>query len=172
MDSIANIQNIATTTVASVWSVAGDFLVVLVIFGLLLCFAWYMGRSAFASLLVSFYVGLLLYTIFPYQTLALSFGTTPFFKLLIALGIFLIFTVIPYIVLRRISDSDFFSIGIIGTFVLCVLGTGFLMAVGYEVLPVRDVYTFTPTLDLLFAPKDYFFWWIGAPLLGLLFFAR
>jgi len=81
-------------------------------------------------------------------------------------------TLVFYIILRRVVVSDFLYVGIFGTIILSFLGATFLIALAYHVFPVADVYNFTPAIDLLFAAKQYFFWWFAAPAIGLFFLAR
>jgi len=68
--------------------------------------------------------------------------------------------------------SDFLYIGILGLGLLSVLGAAFLVALAYHVFPVVEVYQFNPALNMVFAAKQYFFWWFLAPAVGLLFLAK
>ena len=77
-----------------------------------------------------------------------------------------------FIILRRVVVSDFLYVGIFGLAALSFFAAAFLIALAYHVFPVADVYNFTPAIDLLFAPKEYFFWWFIAPAVGLFFLAR
>ena len=168
--TLLQVQTLATHTGTSVFSFASSFLVVLVLFGALFFFARYVGRGQFVALLVSFYTGYTLYSVFPFASLLPS---TPASTALITdLALFGAFVAATYIILRRVVVSDFLSIGTIGLFILSLLAAGFLLALAYHVFPVRSVYSFTPAIDALFAPKGFFFWWFIAPLLGLFVFAK
>ena len=85
--------------------------------------------------------------------------------------VYFAFVLIAYFILRRVAVSDFVDIGIFGRVLVAFLTAGFLMALAYDVFPVRAVYAFTPALDHLFAAKQYFFWWFTGPLLGLFYLA-
>jgi hypothetical protein len=89
------------------------------------------------------------------------------------LGLFTFFTAIFYFTLRRVLSADYIlggrhlAVGILSFFT-----TTFIVVLAYHVFPVRDVYAFTPAIDALFAPKQFFFWWFVAPLAGLFVFTR
>ncbi|OGG82077.1 hypothetical protein A3H77_02490 [Candidatus Kaiserbacteria bacterium RIFCSPLOWO2_02_FULL_56_11] len=167
---LSELNAIATSGVLSAWGAASDFLIILVLVGVLFLFAWYVGRGPFIGLLMSFYVGYALYTVFPYTSYLPSSpaGTA----LAAALALYAVLAGIAYLVLRRAVVSDFVYIGLFGMALLAFFGAGFLLALAYHVFPVRELYTFTPAIDALFAPKEYFFWWFIAPLVGLFFLAR
>jgi FtsH-binding integral membrane protein len=120
--------------------------------------------------MISLYVGYALYAVFPYASYLPQTPAMP--ALAASIAVFIGLSFIAYLVLRRTVASDFVSIGFFGLIVLAFLGAGFLLALAYHVFPVRDVYTFTPTIDALFASKQFFFAWIVAPLVGLFFFVR
>lgn len=169
-DGLTQVNTLATHTALSAWTWASDFFIVLVLVGVLFLFAWYVGKGQFVSLLLSFYAAEALYALFPYNSLLPS---APALTALVAhLALFLAFALVTFIVLRRVVVSDFLYIGPIGLGILAFLGAGFLLALAYHVFPVREVYTFTPAVNALFAPKQWFFWWFVAPLAGLFFIAR
>lgn len=170
LDGLSHVNALATATAFNVWSVAGDFLIVLALFGALFLFAWYVGRGPFVALLLAFYAAYALYAVFPYGSFLPSApaGTA----LAAHVGLYAAFAFAFYIILRRVVVSDFLYTGILGIIALSFLGAGFLLALAYHVFPVSSVYHFTPAVDLLFAQAKYFFWWFAAPAIGLFFLAR
>jgi hypothetical protein len=164
------VTDIATTYAFTAWNFASDFLIVLILFVLFFVFAWYVGRGAFVSLLLSFYGGYAIYSVFPYK--AMLPDSTALTALLAEVGVYLAFTLVFFFIIKRLIVSDFLYIGGFGLFILALLAAGFIMSLAYHVFPVSLVYQFTPALDLLFAPAQYFFWWFSAPVIGLLFLAR
>jgi len=169
-DGIEQVSSLATNTAFSAWSMAGEYLIVLVLIGVLFFFAWYFGHGPFVALLLSFYAAYAVYTLFPYTSLLPSTPTLT--ALLSNIGVYLAFVLVFFIVLRRVIVSDFLYIGIFGLIILCALGAAFLIAVASHVFLITSVYQFTPAITALFAPDKYFFWWFSAPAIGLLFFAR
>lgn len=169
-DGLAQIHTLATNTALSSWSFASDFLIILVLLGILLLLAWYAGRGPFVALLVAFYGAYALYATFPYVSrLPAEPATT---ALIAQTGLYAALVLLFFIILRRVVASDFLYIGAFGFVVLSFLAAAFLIALAYHVFPVADVYRFTPALDAVFAQKSYFFWWFLAPAVGLFFFAR
>ncbi|TSC70980.1 MAG: hypothetical protein G01um101449_225 [Parcubacteria group bacterium Gr01-1014_49] len=169
-DAIAQVNTLATNTALTVWNGASDFVIILILLGLFFLFAYYVGRGPFVALMLSFYSAYTFYLMFPYAS---YLPTAPAMTALLAqIGLYALLIIVFYIILRRVVVSDFLYIGIFGLFTLSFLGAGFLLALAYHVFPVASVYNFTPAIDLLFAPKAYFFWWFSAPAIGLFFLAR
>lgn len=161
---------LATQATASTPKFVGDFFVVLVLVAAIFLFSRYAGRGRFVAFIISLYVGYAIYIIFPFTEYLQS--TTAITALTSDLAMFSASCIAAYVILRRVAVSDFVSIGTTGLVILSFLITGFLLALAYQVFPVRDVYTFTPAIDMLFSVKQYFFWWFIAPLVGLFVFVR
>lgn len=169
-EGLAQVNALATNTALTVWNFASDFLIIIILFGILFLFAWYIGRATLVSVLLAFYAGYAVYTAFPYTALL---PTAPALTALMShIGLYAALSFVFYIILRRVVVSDFLYVGIFGTIILAFLGSAFLIALAYHVFPVADVYNFTPAIDALFAAKAYFFWWFAAPAVGLFFLAR
>ena len=172
MDFVAQAQEFATSGVADAWGLFGNSLAFIILAGVLFLFALRAGRGAFLSLVVALYAGYGLYAAFPYTDEALAFGSTPLLTFGISVGLYLVAVLIPYLLLRRVAVSDFVSIGFVGLLILSVVTAGFLFALAHFVFDVGSVYSFSASIESLFAPAEYFFWWFIAPLVGLLFLAR
>ncbi len=149
----------------------GNFLVLLVIAAALFFFALRAGRSLFISLILALYVGFALFTVFPYKELIIV-GETPLVRAVAGIALFAAFTFFPYILLRRVSSSGAMRINPLTLAALTLVTGGFVLALGYHILNIGAVIPLTPSLDLLFAPDKYFFWWFVAPLIGVYLTAR
>lgn len=168
--TLSQVSALASHTAMTAWGAAGDFLILLILIGVLFLFAWYVGRGPFVALLLAFYSAYALYVAFPYTS---YLPTAPALTALLAhAGLYLAFTLVFYIILRRVVVSDFLYIGIFGLIALSFLGAAFLIALAYHVFLITPLYQFTPAVALLFAPDKYFFWWFTAPAVGLFFLAR
>lgn len=167
--SIAQVSNLATNTAMSVWSVANDFLIVIILLAALFLFAWYVGRGPFVALLISLYAAYAPYSIFPYTSLLPS--TPPLMAFLAHVGLYAVFVLVFFLILRRVIVSDFLYIGLFGLIILSFLGAAFLIALASHIFLIAPIYHFTPAISALF-PTQYFFWWFAAPAVGLLFLAR
>ncbi len=169
-DGLAQVNTLATHTALTVWGLGSDFLIVIVLFALLFLFAYYVGRGPFVAVLLAFYSAYALYLAFPYMAyLPTAPAPTAFFA---HASLYLAFTFLFYIILRRVVVSDFLYIGLLGLFALSFLGSAFLLALAYHVFSVASIYHFTSVVSMLFAAKQYFFWWFAAPAIGLFFLAR
>ncbi|OYV62899.1 MAG: hypothetical protein B7X03_03835, partial [Parcubacteria group bacterium 21-58-10] len=161
-DGLAQVNTLATHTALTVWNGASDFLIVLVLLSVFFLFAWYVGRGPFVAVLLALYGAYAVYAVFPPQFMAYLPSAPALTALLAHVGLYAGLTLAFYIVLRRVVVSDFLYIGIFGLIALSFLGAAFLLALAFHIFPVADVYHFTPAIDLLFAPKQYFFWWFVA----------
>ncbi len=169
-EGLAQVNTLATNTALTVWSFASDFLIILILIVIFFLYAWYVGRGQFVSVLLAFYSAYALYVVFPFIS---YLPTAPAMTALLAqVGVYLGLSFFFLIILRRVIVSDFLYVGIFGLVILSFLAAAFLIALAYHVFPVASVYQFTPAIDLLFAPKEYFFWWFSAPAIGLFFLAR
>ncbi len=168
-DAIAQVNALATQYSLTAWNATSDFLIVIILFGILFLFAWYMGRATLVSILLAFYCAFAIYTVFPASYLPTAPAMT---ALLAHIGLYAGLALAFYIILRRVVVSDFLYVGLFGTIILAFLGAAFLLVLAFQIFPVADVYNFTPAVAALFAPAKYFFWWFAAPAVGLFFLAR
>lgn len=170
VEGLAKVNTLAANTAMSLWSGASDFLIILVLLTAFFLFAWYVGRGQLVAVLLAFYCAYALFATFPYAS---YLPTAPALTALFAqVGLYAALVGLFYIILRRVVVSDFLYVGVLGLAVLSFLGAAFLIALAYHVFPVAPVYTFTPALDILFAPASYFWWWFISPAIGLFFLAR
>ncbi len=168
--TLVQVQTLATYVGTNLFPFISDFLIVLVLVVALFLFARTAGRGRFIAFFISLYIGYALYIVFPFIKYLPS---TPAITALVSdVAVFGALSIAAYILLRNVVVSDFVSISTIGLVILSLLGTGFLLALAYQIFPVRSVYTFTPAIDVFFVARAYFFWWFIAPLIGLFIFAR
>ena len=163
MDSL---NALATGGFSDIVSFFGNFLVLLVIAVLLFFFALRAGRAMLISLILALYVAFALFTAFPYKEMFLV-GDTPLVRAVAGIALFGVFALFPYILLRRVSTSGSIHINPLILALLALVTGGFVLALGYHVLNIAAVIPLTPSLDALFAPDKYFFWWFLAPLVGI-----
>ena len=164
------VTTVATHGAITVWAAVSGFLVLIVPALLLIVFARYVGKGQFVALLLALYASYSLYAAFPYDSLL---PTAPAITALATrLGLYAGLGLAFYIILRRVVVSDFLYIGTIGLLILSLLASAFLVALGYHVFPVSDLYHFNAALDPFFGPEKFFFWWFLGPAVGLFFFAK
>ena len=165
------LNSFATGGFADIVAFIGNFLVLLIIAGILFFFALRTGRSMLISFILSLYVAFALFTVFPY-TEQLLIGDTALMRAVSGIALFAVFTAFPYVLLRRVSTSGSMRIHPLTLGILALVTGGFVLALGYHVLDIASVIPLTPSLDALFAPDGYFFWWFIAPLIGIFVAAR
>ena len=167
---IAQVNALATHTASTIWNFGSDFLIIIALVAFFFGFAWYVGRGPFVAIMLSYYGAYAIYQAFPYES---YLPQAPALTALLAhMGVYAGLGFAFYIVLRRVVVSDFLYVGNIGLIILSFLASAFLIVLSYHVFPIVSLYHFTPAMDVLFAPKEYFFWWFVAPAIGLFFLAH
>jgi len=174
MDAATGIANTVTSYAShgasSAWLLAGNFLILLVITLVMIGFSYRAGRGGIISLLVAFYAGYAIYTVFPYTDDIIGAGGTSLAKAIISIVIYAIATFLPFHFIQRLVGTGFGVLSFVPRFALSFLASAFLMALAYHVFHVSNIYAFPEQINHLFAPNEYFFWWFIAPLVGLIIF--
>jgi hypothetical protein len=142
----------------------------LIVLGVLFGVALFKGRQAIINIIVALYLALLISVEFPfYEELLGSLATTE--SIAVAkLIIFLVFTVVATILCFRIMPSEFResrfeSFG--KKLFLTLSATILIMVFSFHVLPVTEFLTPGTPIQSLFAPAEYFFFWLLLPLILL-----
>jgi len=172
IDVVTEVSNIATEITASAWLWAGNFLALIVLTVALLFFSMRGGRSGLISLMLALYAGYALYLVFPYTDTVIAAGGTPLVQAILSVIVFAIATFPPFILIRRLTGGGFGSLSGIQNILLSLITATFLMALGYHVFDISNIYSFSEPLNQLFAPEGYFFYWFIAPLVGLFVLVR
>jgi len=172
--SIEAATELIQTTTANAGTFINDFLLIIILIGLMLFFMFMSGRRGVVSLTMAVYIGVALYGFFPFKDVVLEATVgSPLASLALTAVMLISFTTVPYIVLNRVVVTDFLGrLGILFLLIVSFLLTAMLLASAYHILPVRDFYSFTPALDALFAPTEFFFWWFISPLVALFAMAK
>lgn len=142
----------------------------LIVFGFLLGFAIFKGRQAIINLIFALYLALLISVEFPFYSQVLGTLSTAVSISVAKLVIFIVFTVLATILCFRIMPDEFrerklesFS----KKFTLTLCATALVMVFSFHVLPVTEFLTPGTPIQSLFAPAEYFFWWLLLPLVAL-----
>ncbi len=173
IDSAAiEISNLATNAAMSSWTIAGNFLVLILLTIGIFVFAMRKGGSGLVSLNISLYAGYAIYIVFPYRDAVIAIGSTPLVQAVLSITLFLMATVLPFVMILRLTSQSFGQLSIIQNLLLSFAAACFLMALSYHVFDISNIYSFSEPLNGLFEPKGYFFYWFIAPLVGVFFLAR
>jgi hypothetical protein len=164
------------TTVTELGSSAGlwigNFVVLIVLAAIIYMFTMRKGGAVLIAFNLALYIGYALYIVFPYKDSVIGIGATPLVEAVLAIILFAIATAGPLLLALRLTPSQYGRLSILQSFPLSILAATFLMALGYHVFDISNIYSFSEPLNQLFAPEGYFFYWFAAPIIGLWFLAR
>lgn len=143
--------------------------VLLLVFGALFAYAIVRGQRALLSLTLGLYIALLISLKFPYYEgigNALSFMSDhairiSLFAFFAAFGSFLFERL-----LSRVIDETAIE-GIGKKVILSILTTALVLSYSYHVLPITEMMDPGAKIGVLFASPSSFFWWLLAPLIGI-----
>lgn len=174
MDSLplAEVSGLAETITSNAWLWTGNFLALIILTVIFLFYAMKGGRSGLISFILALYAGYAIYVVFPYTEFIVNMGGTAPVKAILSVLVFAAATLLPFIVIRRLTGGGFGSLSFVPNLILAFLASGFLLVLGYHVFDISNIYSFSDPLKQLFAPEGYFFWWFIAPLAGLFILAR
>lgn len=170
--AVLEIGNAVSALGADAWLWVGNFLALIILTLALFIFAMNQGASGLISINISLYAAYALYTVFPFKDVIVDSGTTPLIKAILSIGMFLALMAVPFMLSLRLTAPSFGQLSIIQNFLLSLGAAVFLMALGYHVFDISNIYSFSDPLNYLFAPEGYFFYWFIAPLITLWFLAR
>jgi phage-related holin len=155
--------------ISGVLGIMRELAVPLVIFIALLIYSVIRGQRALTSVLLSLYISLLVSLEFPYYDVVaskLTFMSGEAVRMLL-FGVFTALgTILMEKILSRLLDETAFE-GITKKAILAVLVTILLLSYSYHVLPLTKLIDPGSQMSALFGPKEYFFWWLTIPLIGL-----
>jgi len=172
MDLLASFGVIAANGFENIWLWAGNFLILLILTGILIGFSYRGGRGRIISLIVAFYAGYALYIVFPYTDDIVNASGSTTVKAIITIALYLAATFVPYHFIQRLTSGGFGVLSLVPRVILSFLAAAFLLALSYHVFYLSNIYSFPSPIDSLFAPDAYFFWWFIAPLVALVFLVR
>ncbi len=141
----------------------------LIVFGGFFAVAIFKGKQTLINLTLGLYLGLLLSLQFPYYQ-SLTSSTGPEGESVLKMCIFGLFTLFSTILFSRLMPREFSEKAFEGfmlKFLFALGATVLVMTFSYNVLPVTEFITPGSPIQTLFAPADYFFWWLLAPLVLL-----
>lgn len=148
-----------------------EAIVPIVVFLSLLLFTMVRGRRALTSLILGLYFALLMSLTFPYYETIFSLVADEFIPdTILSVLIFAGFTtggslLFDRILFHRPDETAFQAMN--KKVVLALLGTILVMAFSYHVLPITSLVESASPVNTLFAPHEYFFWWLIIPIIGL-----
>jgi hypothetical protein len=157
---------------ADAWLWVTNFLALIVLTVVVYMFAMRRGGAGVISLNISLYCGYAIYSVFPYRDAIVGIGATPLIQAVLAVILFIAVTSAPFLITMRLTAPSFGQLSFFQGLLLSLVAAVFLLALGYHVFEITNIYQFPDPLNQLFEPEGYFFYWFIAPLVGLYFLAR
>jgi len=164
-----------STLAQSAYAYAAATSIELLLFGgvflLLLVYGLTYGKYRLSALLIAAYVGLVLFSLFPYLDL-IPWNPEPLFNKITVLpvAVFAMLVIFTHFTLSPVIDRQFsrrklrkwFEAGVLSLSITIVF-----TASVYHVGISQNVVIAQSLLDSLFLPVQYIFWWFLVPLIGL-----
>lgn len=142
----------------------------LAVFLLFLSLAIFFGRQMLINIICGLYLSLLITIQFPYFDTILGDLNQPAVMSLAKLFIFIIILILTTLLFKRIMPSEFLENKFESFHKKIVLSLGatiLIMIFSFNILPVTEFLTPGTPIQSLFAPHEYFFWWLLVPLVIL-----
>lgn len=161
----------ATNTVANISLTTAIVIAVIVA---LFAFSLRYGKDRIIALILALYLGLLAFLYFPYGEQVVGAVPIGGSDVLPQTLLFMVFVLVAYIAVYRSIMAEFprGSVRYVQAGVLALAAAALLLAFSYIILPLASAYELDIPVEGLFENKDYFFWWLVAPLLAIFFFGR
>ena len=154
-------------------AVTTDVLIIFAVFAVLFFLA-VREKSTIVSIIISLYVGILTFLSFPFLEQATFLKSSETQITLSHIFIFIVLVYVVHLITRRVIYVEYPYGGIMKyaqAILLSLAATALIFAFFYHTLPVGALYDFNDAIDGLFS-SQYFFWWLVAPLGGLLITSR
>ena len=140
-----------------------EFAFFLGVFAFFLTFAIFKGRQAVMNVTAGLYLAIVVTTYFPnYSTIfpdaSKALPEIGFFAFIALLATLLFFRIMP----EEFQEKRFESMG--KKLLLSFGATALTIAICFQLLSVGELLNANTPLQSLFAPKEFFFWWLLAPL--------
>jgi len=142
----------------------------LIVLGVLFGFSIFKGRQAIINIIFALYLALLISVEFPFYDNVLGSISGAVSISTAKMVVFLVFTVLATILCFRIMPDEFRETKLESftkKFTLSLCATVLIMVFSFHVLPVTEFLTPGTPIQSLFAPAEYFFWWLILPLVAL-----
>lgn len=166
---LANLENISKIISTPTW----DILMIFFFLAMGFFYGISAGKNRLFASLFSIYIAILLFANFHYLDFFVAgkkifdifiFRAICFFVLIVLLNI--LFTKTIFHGARKHSAKWWQA------FTLSFLEVGLFMSALFQLLPVKELFNFSPIVTTLFASDQSFFWWLTLPIIALFFIVR
>ncbi len=150
-----------------------DLFIIAGIFAAFVALSYTLGRGRTVAMYLSLYIGLLLFSYFPYTNPLTAYASTPVERTFILAAILLTLSALAYLAIKDSIDN--FSVGFgewIDAAALGAIGTGLTLVVLHHTLPFNTIHRFPGNIANLFTFENAFFWWLLGYLAALFVLLR
>ncbi|HEY4502401.1 MAG TPA: hypothetical protein VJH21_01030 [Candidatus Paceibacterota bacterium] len=175
MEALTKISLYGNSAVAHTRELSIASIVVIVTTVFLFIFAIQFGKDRIIAFILALYIGLLTFLNFPYTEKFLLFKESESGTLISHGIIYLVFVLLSYVITERLVWAEYpprSSGRFVEAFILAISGAVFLLSFAYNILPIASSYSFVTPIELLFAPSQFFFWWLILPLVSIFILTR
>jgi hypothetical protein len=163
-DAVPQVGVALKSTVDIVLSFGSDFFIYVAAVAAIAVFAFYFGRDRLVPLAAGCYAAVILYLHFPYMNLLGG-------NIYLEAGLYIAFAVAGLVAFSGLQSwIPSSGLGFVKVLLLSAILAAFMLAVAINLFPT-DLYTWSGPTKALFAP-NLFFWWLAAPLAGVLLLGR
>lgn len=140
----------------------------------MLFYTMYFKKGKIIALFISLYISIFTFLNFPYLKFIVLGSLDSMQALFYRLGIFVIFSVIFYVLLIKIgiAESSLSKAKWYEAIIFTILGVGLIMSFLLHFFNVDFLYEFSYISKYLFSSGNLFFWWLVAPFAAFFFFKR
>jgi hypothetical protein len=142
----------------------------LIALGVIFSISIFKGRQAVINIIFGLYLALLISVEFPFYEQVLGSLSGAVSLSMAKLIVFLVFTALATALFFRVMPDEFREMKLESfskKFTLSLCATILVMVFSFHVLPVTEFLTPGTPIQSLFAPAEYFFWWLILPLVAL-----
>lgn len=151
----------------NILNILSELAYLLIVFGVFFSLAIIKGRQSIINVITGLYLALLISIEFPYYKEVLGDLESASGA---RLSFFIFISILTTLLFNRISPDEFNETKLESTSkkgLLAICATILVMIFSFHVLPVTEFLTPGTPIQSLFAPAEYFFWWLIAPLVVL-----
>lgn len=153
-------------------NLSSELAYLLAVFGIFVLISFWKGRQALINCIVGLYLGLFVTLEFPYTDLLAARIDSATMLAIAKLALFTFLTTLATIIVVRVMPDEFRENRLESVpkkLLLAAVATILVMVFSFHGLPVTELLTPGTPIQSLFAPEQYFFWWLILPLAALYF---
>ena len=142
------------------------------VFVVLLLYAMAKGRQGLVNVIMGLYFALLISLNFPYYDVIISQAASAKTEAILKIAVFVGFALLSTYLFAKLIENEYTERvfeSFINKLAFTFAATALVMAFSYQVLPITELIDPGSPMQQLFAPEEWFFWWLILPLVVMFF---